>query len=197
MKGNRLRTLWSGLTITLLSTLSGFAGAQGQTWPDDKGNGNFTFLGCYVGPDGVQCDLSYTLTKLEQGNVEYNCDWVQLFTSDGKTAKAYRVAVAGSGFYCNPRADVIKDVPVTISIRLPLPAGTSSIRALVLPGKRLDNVPVSSGNAPAPIVQRPATPAPAPAPAVNADQYNIQLSGCKATGNGAYTCTGAVVTPRR
>lgn len=176
--------------------VAGVAGAQGQTW--SSGDGQLTFKGCYTYKlEGyVACDMTYTLTKKETGRFMLKEGEFMGFTTDGNQLESYAISLAGGNYgpsWYISEANALKGVPVRVSFLLKAPQGTRQLRALTVLGQRFDNVPVSSGNAPAPTPQRSTTTTPAP---VNTSAYNAVMTNCKAGANGTLTCT-ATLTPRR
>jgi len=173
----------------------GMAGAQ--TWQGE--NGNITLNSCYKGSEQyVLCEVNYTLTKSDTAEFAWYTNELVYYLADGTSDKAHSLSVAGDSFYIDRGdANVIKGVPTKIIFALDLPSGTTSIRALVIFGHRIDNVPVrASATAPAPA----ATPRPATTTttttAVNTSAYNAVLTNCKSGTNGTLTCA-ATLTPRR
>jgi len=178
--------------VATLAALSSVAGAQ-QAWKEDNGNGSFRFVGCYTGTQSVLCDLTYTLEKLDSATLKYGFNDVKVYNTDGTNGNARSVSLAGASFEPAGEVKVVKSIPTKITVELPLPAGTRTVRALLVGSRRFDNLTVNPGSSPNAAPPRPTTP-----PAnVSSGQFDIQLSGCKEASGGGYTCTGAVVTPKR
>lgn len=169
--------------MAAVAAVSSVAGAQ--TWQGQ--NGTYKFDGCEKDGQSIFCGFTYTLTRSETSSLRWDGDDVTYYMSNGTSGKSKRVSLAGSdwtGYWALGTA--IKGVPVAVWFDMGLPSNTASIRALVLDGYRLDNVPVK-GNTPAPA----ATTAPA-----NTNAYNAVMTNCKPGANGTLTCT-ATLTPRR
>ena len=172
------------VAVLAAATLSAVAGAQ--SWEDQ--NGTYTLKGCFSAQGNVQCDLTFTLTKQGNSSFTYTNSNIQFFTTDGQTGSAYKVSLAGRSFTYQDTINIVQDVPIKFSFTLPLSANTKVIRAVVIAGKRLDNVPVSGNGstAPAPVVSVPnngGTP----------NGFQVMFSNCKLS-SGMYTCT-ATLTP--
>jgi len=176
----------------MVAAVLGLSGAtEAQTWETEKGQ--YALRGCYTARDAVLCDLTYTLTKDASLDFLVNPGRVQTFTVDGATNLAEGISFGGGQFYDSnyvPSTRVVQGVPIKITVKLNVPVGTRVLRALLFDGKRLDNVAVSSGNAPAPV----AVSTPAPNVGVPSG-FQMQLSNCKVSA-GTYTCT-ATLTPTR
>jgi len=189
---------------------SSVASAQGQTW--EIPGGTYTFLGCGTVAERVQCGLTFVQTvDGEGGGFQLEARNVQAFSANGQLSRATRVNVAGQGFAGPNSAPSTQGQPIDTLFELGgLPIDTTSIRALIIEGHKLDNVPVSgsvpvpSGSAPgrmtfprqgatrtAPVTGMTGMPGGLNVPG----GFDVQFSDCKLI-QGALTCTATFTLPR-
>jgi len=187
---------------------SSVAGAQGQSW--EIPGGTYTFRGCgTVAGGSVQCGLTFVQTVAgEGGTFQLETRNVQAFSQIGQLSRATRVNVAGQGFTGPDTAPSMQGQPIDILFELGgLPTGTKSIRALIIEGHKLDNVPVSgsvpaaSGGAtgemtsPRPGMKQGSPPMGMPGGMNVPGGFNVQFSDCKVT-QGTLTCTATFTLQR-
>ena len=173
------------------------AGAQAQSWTD--ANGVFNFAGCFGIEAGIQCNYTYTLTKVQTAEVSGDYSGFDYYLADGTTGKAQSLSIGGGQFSVySAGVKAVSNIPVTVAFVLNLPRTTKSIAALVVYGHRINNVFVSQTGAPAAAAPAAAQPRPVavavPAPTTGA--VNVALTGCTSSA-GVITCTKAVIGPPR
>ena len=208
--------MWSHLSLTCLTThvkkhtyagaaaallaiaIGGSAGAQAQSWTD--ANGTINFAGCFGSEAGIQCNYTYTLTKLQTGQVNGDFHGYQYYLADGSRGEAASLSIGGENFKpYSAGVTAVSGIPVNVAFVMNLPRTTPNIAALVIFGHRINNVFVSQTgkpavSAPVAVAARPAAvsvPAPATGGAVT-----VSLTGCT-TSAGVITCTKAVIGPPR
>lgn len=172
------------------------AGAQGQTWKIQ--GGAYTFGGCSAAQAVVQCRLTFLQTDPGEGTFQLDLKDVQAFSDTGRLSRATRVNVAGQGFTGPNAAPSTQGTSIDILFELGgLPAGTKSIRALIIEGHRLDNVQVGISGTPS--AMTPSRPGQAPGPQNigtpgGLGGFTVQYSDCKFTPQGL-TCTATFTLP--
>ncbi|MFB9995466.1 hypothetical protein ACFFLM_26395 [Deinococcus oregonensis] len=166
-------------------TLTGLAGAQ--SWQLDKGA--FKLVACTGTPAGVQCDLTYTLTKQQSYKFGLSASEIKAYLADGTVVSPQLTTGGGQNFSTYGAFEAQYNVPVKATFLFNIPNTTSSLRALVIDDVRVDNVAVR-GTAAAP------ASTPGAATSTLATGYNAVLTNCKSSAGGQLTCT-ATLTPRR
>jgi hypothetical protein len=166
-------------------TLTGLAGAQ--SWQLDKGA--FKLVACTGTPAGVQCDLTYTLTKQQSYKFGLSASDIKAYLADGTVVSPKLTTGGGQNFSTYGSFEAQYNVPVKATLLFNIPNTTSSLRALVIDDVRVDNVAVRGTTA---------APASTPGAATGtlATGYNAVLTNCKSSAGGQLTCT-ATLTPRR
>lgn len=159
-----------------------------QTWSVNN-EWNFEFLGCSRLSTGfVECVMSAEYVgKDSQRSVYFSNQDTKAVTPDGREALTRTVTALDKDVTGLRSFNIFQNVPFRLTYAIPYPKEFSTIRMLFLNGKRFDYVPVL-GSAP--------TTAP-PGAIMKTELYDIQLSGCAASAGGGYTCSGAVVTPKK
>ena len=173
------------------------AGAQAQSWT--AGNGVINFAGCFGAEAGIQCNYTYTLIKIQTGQVSGDYSGFDYYLADGTSGKAQSLSIGGGQFSpYSAGVTAVSGIPVPVAFVMNLPRTTKSIAALVIFGHRVNNVFVSQTGAPAAAAPAAAQPRPVavavPAPTTGA--VNVTLTGCTSSA-GVITCTKAVIGPPR
>ncbi len=154
---SRLARLWRAHLLLAAVTVGVSCGhvqaADRQATPWTIGNGTMQFLGCSTTPEGVQCDLDYTLEEAPSGLLSLFADDLTYTTADGTVGEARSVSVAHGDFATSSKSDAVKGTPIRATFRLPLPTTTTSLRALEIVGHPLGPITIS-----APIASAPPTP---------------------------------------
>jgi hypothetical protein len=182
----------AGAVMTVMAFAS-MAGAQGQTW--EISGGTYTFGGCSTAAAGIQCRLTFLQTDPGEGTFQLDPKDVQATSDTGRLFRATRVNVAGQGFTGPNAAPSTQGTPIDILFELGgLPAGTKSIRTLIIEGHKLDNVIVGRGGASGAMTPPRQGEAPGPQNIGIPGGFNVQYTDCRFTPQGL-TCTATFTLP--
>lgn len=166
--------------------LAGVAGAQ--SWDFDE-LGKLSLVGCYGKQDGVYCDYNFVLTKKQTTELYWDSDYFKVFTQDGTSRQADKVAFIDDKFGdYSSRKEIIANVPLKVTAYFNIPSSTPTFRALAYGDTKFDNIPVRPYGTPA-----KGNPAPLPTP--NVTGFSVSLSNCQLQGQN-YVCT-AILTPTK